>query len=305
MRPLHSRLRAPLTAALLAVLVVGGGCRNRKQDASALAELVPPKDARPWESRFAVAFDDSYTPTAVKLEGRAPNDVLDQDLFQSRLGHADLIMLVRVEQVWGKGRYQGRQDQFVEVEVGEVLLGSLPKDAPETLMIEVQSIDELPGSLRGEIMLFFLRWDEDAEPPYHHHLMPAGEEHVALIHAMVAHAQEEGVLDAKGDEKKQGRRGRRGKRRKQGKAKGGSGPTEPVDDSSVPPGASTRGSSGEPVELQSGAGPESDEPPQQDAPRPDASTGLQELGGGGSAPADRGSDGESGEQATPEVESGG
>ncbi|MCA9700800.1 MAG: hypothetical protein KC431_24950, partial [Myxococcales bacterium] len=140
-------------AALMLTIATGAGCRNRNKGTDSLAELVPPKGAPAWESRYAVAFDDSYTPTSINLEGRAPNDVLDQQLFQARLGHAAVVVLVRIEQVWGKGRYQGRQDQFVELQVGEVLMGSLPKEAPERLMIEVQSIDELPGELRDEIMI--------------------------------------------------------------------------------------------------------------------------------------------------------
>lgn|GEM_PF-4884461 len=241
---------------------------------------MPPRDAEPWESRFAVAFDDSYTPTDVNLQGRAPNDVLDQQLFQARLGHAALVILVRVDQVWGKGRYEGRQDQFVELEVGEVLMGSLPKEAPERLMVEVQSIDELPGALRGEVMLLFLRWDEEFAPPYHHHLMPADEELIALIKAMVEHAQGEGVLNADGGESKKGRRGRktkakRGNRRKR-RGREGSGPKEPVDDPGV--------SGGTPIAAPVGTAIPSDthEAPRDqtgaDAPQPDASTGLQDLG---------------------------
>lgn len=298
MRHLRSSLRVLLSTLLLVALVGGAGCKNRDKGGQ-LGELVPPKGAPEWESRFAVAFDDSYTPTSINLQGRAPNDVLDQQLFQSRLGHAAVVLLVEVEQVWGRGRYQGRQDQFVELEVGEVLMGSLPKDAPERLMLEVESTDELPGTLRGEIMLLFLRWDADAEPAFHHHLMPADEELVALIEAMVKHAQAEGVLDAKGAEKS--RRGKRRKRRnKRRKQRGeGSGPEEPVDDSAVTPGAAI----GTPVEpdLDVG-GPE--EPPPGDAPEPDASTGLQDLGGGGDPEPDgeAEADAEPDADATPEAE---
>ena len=264
-------------------IATGAGCRNRNKGTDSLAELVPPKGAPAWESRYAVAFDDSYTPTSINLEGRAPNDVLDQQLFQARLGHAAVVVLVRIEQVWGKGRYQGRQDQFVELQVGEVLMGSLPKEAPERLMIEVQSIDELPGELRDEIMIFFLRWDDESEPPYHHHLMPADEELVSLIKAMVKHAQNEGVLDAKGSEKRGGR-GKRGKG-KRGKSKRGGqgGPNDPIDDSGVAPGTPIQGGAA-PSELDNlggnepGGGLAPDEPPPPDGPQPDASTGLQDLG---------------------------
>ena len=267
------RLRTLLIAAL--ALSAVGGCKNRKKGGT-LSELTPPKDAEPWESRYAIAFDDSYTPTAVNMQGRAPNDVLDQNLFQSRLGHANIVMLVRVEQVWGKGRYQGRQDQFLEIEQREELLGSLPKDAPERLMIEVETADELPGALKDEIMLLFLRWDPKSEPPFHHHLMPADEELVALINAMVKHAQEEGVLNAKGDEtteKQRKRRGRKGKRGKKDQLS--SGPTEPVDDSQPGAGTPIGGTSAPPP----GGGLAPDEPPPPSGPEPDASTGLQDLGG--------------------------
>jgi hypothetical protein len=264
-----------LVVPVLALALAGGGCKNRKKGGT-ISELSPPKGAPAWESRFGVAFDDSYTPTDINLQGRAPNDVLDQQLFQARLGHAAVVLLVKVEQVWGKGRYQGRQDQFVEVEVGEELLGSLPKDAPERLMIEVDSTDELPGTLKGEIMLLFLRWDAESEPPYHHHLMPADEDVVALIKAMVKHAQEEGVLNNKGDETKRGgkrkRRGRKNKRRKKAERS-----EEPADDGA---GSSSGGTPiGVPGPVPGGGSDAPDEPPPANGPQPDESTGLQDLGG--------------------------
>lgn len=262
--------RRSIVALLALALLVGTGCKNRHKGAATLAELSPPKDAPAWESRFAVAFDDSYTPTSVNLQGRAPNDVLDQQLFQARLGHAAIVLLVRVEQVWGKGRYQGRQNQFVELEIGEVLLGILPKDAPEQLMLEVDSIDELPGSLKDEVMLLFVRWDAESEPPFHHHLMPADEELVALIKAMVKHAQAEGVLDAKGDEKKGNKRRRGRKNRKDAQRDDDVGPSEPTNS----------GSSGAPIGDPStlpGGGVAPDEPPPS-GPEPDSSTGLDKLG---------------------------
>jgi len=262
----------------LGVGVAGSGCKNRDKGGG-LSELTPPKDARPWESGLAVAYDDAYTPTAINLQGRAPNDVLDQQLFQARLGHADLVMLVRVEQVWGRGRYQGRQDQFLEVEIGDTLLGTLPKDAPERLMLEVDNGDELPGALKGEIMLLFLRWRLEREPPFHHHLMPADEELVALIKAMVKHAQEEGVLNAKGDEvtDKRGRKRRknRGKnKRDNDEGSGGSSATGAPPEESPDAGAA----GGTPlVDIDDEpSGPDASPP---SGPAPDASTGLQELGG--------------------------
>jgi hypothetical protein len=282
-RPLHARrrpswLRIPLLA-LLGLCLVSGGCKNRRdKKGGTLSELRPPKDAEPWESRYAVAFDDSYTPTPINLQGRAPNDVIDQRLFQARLGYAAVVALVQIGQVWGRGRYQGRQSQFIEVEVGETLFGTLPKDAPEQLMLEVQSSDELPGALKGEIMLLFLLWDSESEPPYHHHLMPADEEVVALIKAMVKHAQDEGVLNEKGDEAKS----RKGKKGKKGKGKG-KGRRGKQDEFELDPGTDSR-SGGKPIgEDDAIPAPEPgsqapDEPPPPDGPQPDASTGLQNLG---------------------------
>jgi hypothetical protein len=266
-------LRTPLVVVLLALAVTG--CKNRHKIGGSLSELRPPRDAPAWEASHAVAFDDSYTPTPVNLQGRAPNDVRDQQLFQARLGYADIVVLVRVEQVWGRGRYRGRQNQFLELELGDVLLGALPKDAPEQLMLEVESIDELPGGLKGEVMLLFLRWDAESEPPYHHHLMPADEELVALIKAMVKHAQVEGVLDAKGDEKKQSgkrRRGRKGRDGRRGGDDGVLGPSEPVDDG---------GAGATPAEATPppGGGLAPDTPPPPDGPQPDSSTNLDKLGG--------------------------
>jgi hypothetical protein len=270
-------LRIPLLV-LLGLCLVGGGCKNRRdRQGGTLSELRPPKGAEPWESRFAVAFDDSYTPTSINLQGRAPNDVLDQQLFQARLGYAAVVALVQVEQVWGRGRYQGRQTQFVEVEVGETLFGNLPKDAPDRLMLEVESTDELPGALKGEIMLLFVRWDTESEPPYHHHLMPADEELIALIKAMVKHAQAEGVLNAKGDETKGGRKGKKGRKGKGRKNK-------QEDDFELAPdlrtGPGEKPISGDDAIPAPEPAPHEapDRPPPPDGPQPDDSTGLRDLG---------------------------
>jgi hypothetical protein len=267
-------LGIPLLAAVL-VVACASGCKNRNKGGT-ISELRPPKDAPDWESRYAVAFDNAYTPTSINLQGRAPNDVLDQQLFQARLGHAAIVVLVRVEQVWGRGRYQGRQQQFVEVEVGEYLLGSLPKDAPERLLVQVGGVDELPGTLKGETMLLFLRWDGEADPPFHHHLMPADEENIALIKAMVKHAQDEGVLNAKGDETngKKRKRGKKGKKGKKGKTDDG-----PLELDAPTPAAADGGKPiGVDPALEPGGNHGPGEPPPAQGPKPEDSTGLQNLG---------------------------
>jgi hypothetical protein len=273
-------VRLLASVALIGLVMLGPGCKHRRDKGGSIAELTPPKNAPDWESRFTIAYDDSYTPTSINLQGRAPNDVLDQQLFQSRLGHAALVLLVSIEQVWGKGRFQGRQSQFVEITVEDTLLGTLPKDAPEQVMLEVSSIDELPGSLKGETMLLFVRWDLESEPPYHHHLMPADDEVVALINAMVEHAKAEGVLDKQGEEtgKTRGKRKRAGKkagkadkgRGKKGKKHEAESPAHELDE----PGSSLHPS----TEVPSGGPIGPDEPPPSPGPEPDSSTGLQDHG---------------------------
>jgi hypothetical protein len=179
----------------------------------ATGELVPPAGVPAWESRFSQSYDDAYTREPVSLSGRAPNDVLDQRLLASRLGHAAVVALVRVDQVWGRGRYQGRQDQYLDVTIREVLLGELPrKAAPQQLLI-VRSRDDLPGSLRGTDMILFLRWAPDEVPAYHHHLVQADEQMVGWVRAMVSHAKVEGVLSDEGTQRRRVRRRvrRRGK----------------------------------------------------------------------------------------------
>ncbi len=215
MSPLLRTLRPTLLALVVAAAAMGcNGCKNRKNPSG---ELVAPNNAEAWEARYAVAFDDDYTRHKLNLTGRAPNDVLDQRLFQSRLGHANFVALVRVEQVWGKGRYEGRQDQYLDVEVGEVLLGEINKNADERQLIRLESEDELPGSLRGDVMLLFLRWSPGENPPYHHHLMPADPDTLELIKAMVRHARSEGVLTKSGKENTRGKTRRKRQERKEGR----------------------------------------------------------------------------------------
>lgn len=176
------------------------GCKNRHRT----GELWPPDDAPAWETRFAETFDDDYTPQPLELEGRAPHDVRDQTLFAARLGYAAIVALVRVDQVWGKGRYQGRKHQYVDVELGEVLLGELPKGTHERQMLQVTGEDELSGELQGAEMVLFVRWAPGERPPYHHHLMPATKEIVAFIRALVRHAKAEGELGGGRKRKKRG-----------------------------------------------------------------------------------------------------
>lgn len=210
------RLRTLRAALLVLALVVAGfGCKNRKNPSG---ELVPPGNAEAWESRYGIAFDDDYTRHKLNLTGRAPNDVLDQRLFQSRMGHANFVALVRVEQVWGKGRHDSRQDQFLDVELGETLMGEVGKGVQERQLIRLHSEDELPGTLRNDVMIQFLRWAPGDNPPYHHHLMPADPDTLELIRAMVRHAQDEGVISKGGTENARGRSKRKRRERKDARA---------------------------------------------------------------------------------------
>src|SRR5689334_15494509 len=170
----------------VAVLLGLGACKSKQER----GQLYPPDDAPAWEDRYRVAFDDDYTAADLQLRGRAPHDVTDQRLFAARLGHAAIIVLVRVQQVFGKGRYQGKKDQFLDVELGEVLNGELPKGTETEQLIKVTGEDDVPGNLQGKELLLFVRWAPGAEPPYHHHLMPATDEIVAYIRALVKHARE-------------------------------------------------------------------------------------------------------------------
>ncbi len=188
-----------------------GACKHTR---SVSGELAPPADAPDWESRFAAVFDDGYTQEPISLVGRAPHDVLDQRLFVSRLGHASLVALVRVDQVWARGRYQGRQDQYVDVTFEEVLLGDLPRKVDRRQLLPVRTEDELPGSLQGQKMLLFLRWAPGEEPPYHHHLLPATDDLVEWVRATVAQARKEGAINVEGKKSLRQRRRERRKARK-------------------------------------------------------------------------------------------
>lgn len=205
-----------LAALLLAAPSVG--CKRR----SSTGELTPPSDAEAWDPRYADVFDDDYTRQPVHLDGRAPNDVRDQRLFAARLGESHVVAEVTVQQVWGQGRYQGRQDQYLEVEIERLLIGSLVKGTAARQLLVVEGEDPLPGSLQGQSLLLFVRWAPGESPPYHHHLMPVEEDAMTYIAALIEHAKAEGVLDAEGVPVEEGRRGRKKKARKK-KGDGGDG----------------------------------------------------------------------------------
>jgi hypothetical protein len=193
--------RRLLVVALVAIGFGAAGCRDRNPT----GVLKPPSGAPEFESKFAAAFNDDYTREPINLSGRAPNDVLDQRLFSARLGHAHIVARVTVEQVWGRGRYEGRKDQFLDVLIEEVVLGELPKKTKNEQLLRISGQDPLPGSLQGQSMLLFVRWAPSSIPAYHHHLMPADENLVAFIEAMVQHARDEGVLDSRGRGRKRRR----------------------------------------------------------------------------------------------------
>ena len=172
---------------------LGSGCHGRGS-----GELEPPPGADLWQGRYARVFDDGYTREVVQLSGRAPNDVYDQRLVAARLGYADVVLVVEVEQVWARGRYQGRPHQFLGIRVQDVLMGELPRRTNEQQLIPIAENTEVPGSLRGTTMILFLRWAPGASPPYHHHLAPADEPTLGWVKALIEHAREEGVLDRKG-----------------------------------------------------------------------------------------------------------
>lgn len=211
------RLRLASRWIAVATLAAGlsiGACKDR----SATGELSSPDDAKPFESKHRKAFDDDYTAQNVELMGRAPNDVLDQQLFAERLGFADVLVKVRVKQVFGKGRYEGRKDQYVAVAVEEVLIGSLADGTEEEQLLVIKGEDELPADLSDAQLLLFLKWAPGEVPSYHHHLMPAGDELLEMIGAMVKHAQSEGVLGDDG-EISTGRKSRKVRKKEKNKKK--------------------------------------------------------------------------------------
>jgi hypothetical protein len=214
--PRPSVSRARKLSWWLAPLLIGGlagACKARSPN----GELTPPTDAVPWDARYAQSFDDDYTRQSINLRGRAPHDVRDQRLLASRLGYSDIVAEVEVLQVWGRGRYKGRQEQYLELEIKQMLLGELVKGTANEQFLMVKAEDELPGALQGQSLLLFLRWAPGQVPPYHHHLMPVEPEAMAYIAAVIEHAKAEGVLNAEGVPADSGRkRGGKAKRKKKG-----------------------------------------------------------------------------------------
>ena len=206
---------------LTASVLLEPGCRQGSRN----GELSPPGDAPAWEGRFSVAFDDAYTREAINLVGRAPHDVLDQRLFAARLGHAAIVARVSVDQVWGRGRHEGDQDQYLDVTIEQVLMGQLPKNTNDQQLLPVRANDELSADLLGAEMILFVRWAPGEKPPFHHHLMPSDPALEGYIDALIDHAQVEGVIDASGQVagggSRKARRGRKAKKDRKAKAKGG------------------------------------------------------------------------------------
>ena len=201
-----------VVAFVVVVLGPAAGCAGRAEDGS----LRPPRGAPPWEDALSRSFDDSFTSEPVNLVGRAPHDVLDQRLFIERLGLSSLVMLVSVEQVWARGRKSGDGRQFLDVRIERVLLGELPSDTDPVQPLQIAGDDPLPGSLRGQTMVLCLRWAPGADPPFHHHLVPATDDLVAWIEAAIEQARRAGAITAggKASAKRAQRRARRRARRK-------------------------------------------------------------------------------------------
>ncbi len=204
------RLSWVLATSCIALGASLGACKER----NTTGELSSPSDATAFESQHRKAFDDDYTDQNVELMGRAPNDVLDQQLFAERLGFADVLARVRVAQVFGKGRYEGRKDQYVAIAIEEVILGSLPEGTEDDQLLVIKGDVDLPRDLSDDELLLFVKWAPGDVPSYHHHLMPADEGVIEMIEAMVKHAQEKGVLNANGEVSK-GRKSRKAQRKQQ------------------------------------------------------------------------------------------
>lgn len=185
------RWRWALALTLGLGLAASTGCARR----SARGDLAPPPDAGAWDAVHDITFDDHYTETPLQLSGRAPGDVVDQRRLAQRLGYADLVLLVIVEQVWSRGLYGSEPRQRLDVKLGKLLLGLLPKGTRDQQVLELRGGEPLPATLTGRVMLLFVRWAPGEGPGYHHHLMPADENVVEWIEAMTRHARKLGKLD--------------------------------------------------------------------------------------------------------------
>ncbi len=171
-------------------------------------DLAPPANAAAWDPIYDNTFDDHYNQTTMALSGRAPGDVIDQRRLAQRLGFADLVLLVQVDQVWSRGLHGGAATQRLDVTLGRVLLGVLPKGTRKDQVLSLRGGEELPGDLTGRVMLLFLRWAPGEGQGYHHHVMPAEDSVIEWIEALARHARALGKLDPI-EKSRAGKRGRR------------------------------------------------------------------------------------------------
>ena len=188
-----------------AAVVVAPGCARKH----ARGDLAPPAGAVAWDPLHDIIFDDHYTQTPLGLSGRAPGDVIDQRRLAQRLGFADIVALVTVDQVWSRGLHDSVPRQRVDVTIDRVLLGALPRGTRKDQVLGLRGGEDLPAGLTGRVMLMFVRWAPGDGPGYHHHLMPADDNVLAWVTAMVRHARSLGKLDAVEKPQKR-RRGRSG-----------------------------------------------------------------------------------------------
>jgi len=186
------RRLAALALVLTALVVASPGCARKHMR----GDLAPPAGAAAWDSLHDVTFDDHYTQTPLELSGRAPGDVIDQQRLAQRLGFADLVALVTVDQVWSRGLHDGAPSQHLDVTIDRVLLGAVPRGTRNDQVLALRGGEALPAGLTGRVMVMFVRWAPGDGPGYHHHLMPADDNVLAWISAMVRHARALGKLDA-------------------------------------------------------------------------------------------------------------
>ncbi len=184
-----------LCASALVLAALGSsavGCARKH----ARGDLAPPAGAAAWDSLHDINFDDHYTEAPLELSGRAPGDVIDQRRLAQRLGYADLVALVTVDQVWSRGLQGSVPGARLDVTIDRTLLGVLPRGTRKDQVLELRGGEALPATLTGRVMLLFVRWAPGEGPGYHHHLMPADENVLTWISSMVRHARSLGKLDA-------------------------------------------------------------------------------------------------------------